>query len=227
MNEVQIQEHIEYLSRRDDLPKGHVDYLSAITQKFNFEPKVIYDIGANVLHWTKEARKIWPKSKFYLFDGTDTIEFLYKKLGYDYHIAVLSDTEKDVVFYQSSISPGGNSYYQEDSWATEIYYGKENAKTVRTQTVDTIVKNREFLYADLIKIDVQGCEIDVLKGMNETIKHCKHLIIELQHRQYNKGAPLNTESVPFIESLGFELVTPLFHNNGSDGDYHFINKMAL
>lgn len=226
MNEIQLREHIEWLYKKDDLPRGHIDYLSTITEKFNFEPKVIYDIGSCVLHWTKEAGKIWPNAKFYLFEAMETVEFLYNKLGYEYSLGVLSDIEKDLIFYQSSVSPGGNSYYKEDSWATEIHYREDSKRYVRTQTVDNIVKAKGFAYADLIKIDVQGCEIDVLKGMTETLRHCQHLIVELQHHQYNIGAPLNTESVPFIESLGFKLVAPLFHNNGPDGDYHFIKETS-
>jgi hypothetical protein len=155
----------------------------------------------------------------------ETVEFLYSKLKYEYNLGVLSDREKELIFYQSSVSPGGNSYYKEDSWATQIHYGDESKRYVKTQTVDNVVKNKGFAHADLIKIDVQGCEIDILKGMQETLKYCQHLIVELQHDQYNIGAPLNTESVPFIESLGFKLVTPLFHNNGPDGDYHFIKEI--
>ena len=32
-----------------------------------FEPKVIYDIGANVLNWTKEAKQIWNSSEIIVF----------------------------------------------------------------------------------------------------------------------------------------------------------------
>jgi len=224
MNKIELQEHIEYLYKKDDLPRSHKDYLSTIRERFNFEPKVIYDIGSCVLHWTKEAEKIWPNAKFYLFETMETVEFLYNKLGYDYNLGVLSDTEKELIFYQSSVSPGGNSYYKENSWATDIHYGEDSKRYVRTQTVDNIVKAKSFTYADLIKIDVQGCEIDILKGMEKTLKHCQHLIVELQHSQYNTGAPLADESIPIIESLGFKLETRLFCNNGPDGDYHFVKK---
>jgi hypothetical protein len=76
---------------------------------------------------------------------------------------------------------------------------------------------------------VQGAELDILKGMTNTLKSVKHLIIELQHIEYNIGAKQVNESIPFIESLGFELVptttgNKYFHGNGPDADYHFIRK---
>jgi len=75
---------------------------------------------------------------------------------------------------------------------------------------------------------VQGAELDVLKGMTETLKTVEHLIIELQHVEYNIGATLVDESISFIKNLGFDLVpykeNLYFCGNGPDCDYHFKRK---
>jgi FkbM family methyltransferase len=42
----------------------------------------------------------------------------------------------------------------------------------------------------LVKIDVQGCELDILKGGINIINNAKYLVIELHNIQYNRGAPL-------------------------------------
>jgi len=223
-----IQNTLKNLSNMSPIPESHILYLKKLKEEFNFKPEVIYDIGACVLHWTNESLKIWPNSTYYLFEGMDSVGFLYDEIGFEYHLGVLSDVDnKELIFYQSNVSPGGNSYYKEDSWATELHYGKDSERIVKTITVDTVVKEKKFKLPDLVKIDVQGCEVDILKGMTETLKTCKHLIVELQHSQYNVGAPLNVESISFIESLGFELVTGLFTNNGPDGDYHFMKKTNI
>ena len=223
-----IQNTLKNLSNMSPIPESHILYLKKLKEEFNFDPEVIYDIGACVLHWTNESLKIWPNSTYYLFEGMDSVGFLYDEIGFEYHLGVLSDVDnKELIFYQSNVSPGGNSYYKEDSWATELHYGKDSERIVKTITVDTVVNEKKFKLPDLVKIDVQGCEVDILKGMTETLKICKHLIVELQHSQYNIGAPLNVESISFIESLGFELVTGLFTNNGPDGDYHFIKKTNI
>jgi len=222
MNIKETQTQLISLSKMEVMPKDHTDYLLDLKEKHGVEPKVIYDIGSCVLHWVAKASKIWTESKFYLFDGMDSVGFLYEDNGYEYNIDVLSDVDdKEITFYQSDVSPGGNSYYKEYSWATEIHYGKDSERTVKTMTLDTVVKKRKFLYPDLIKLDVQGCEVDILKGATEVLKHCTDIIVELQHSEYNIGAPLTNVSIPFIESLGFKLITPLFCNNGPDGDYHF------
>lgn len=224
----EVEKNLRNLSNMSPIPVSHVQYLEKIKEQYGFEPKVIYDIGSCVLHWTKESLKIWPDSTYYLFEGMDSVGFLYDEIGFQYHLGVLSDVDdKELTFYQSNRSPGGNSYYKEHSWATELYYGKDSERIVKTTTVDTVVRMRNFELPDLIKIDVQGCEIDILKGMQYSLRNCKHLIVELQHSQYNIGAPLNVESIAFIESLGFDLITSLFTNNGPDGDYHFMKKNNL
>lgn len=221
----ELKQHLRNLSSIDHISQNHRDYLIELREKYNFNPSVIFDIGSCVLQWGKLAKTIWPQSKIYAFEAMELVSFLYEENNIEYAIGVFSDKDgKELTFYESYESPGGNSYYRENSWASDRYYGKNSERKVITNKIDTIVRERNFLSPDLIKIDVQGSELDILKGMENTLKSCKHLIIELQHEIYNKGAPLKDQSIPFIESLGFKLVTPLFCNNGPDGDYHFIKN---
>ena len=50
------------------MPYNHKLYLAGLKAK-GFEPKVIYDIGACVLHWTKVAQRLWPDARIILASG--------------------------------------------------------------------------------------------------------------------------------------------------------------
>lgn len=204
------------------LPSDHVNYLKSIR---DLNPRVVYDIGSCVLDWTNEARKIWPDAKFVLFDAFDLAESLYVKEGYeDYHIGVLSDSdERTVKFYQNDTLCTGNSYYKE---LNDSVFPPDRYILKKTRALDSVVKEKGFSLPDLIKIDVQGSELDVINGASECLGHAKHLIVELQSVQYNEGAPKVDVSLPYIESLGWKCVAPLFSNNGPDGDYGFIKKKS-
>ena len=52
-----VERHLRYLATQDALPSNHVEYLWNL-KKNGFEPKVIYDIGSCVLHWTKVAKRV-------------------------------------------------------------------------------------------------------------------------------------------------------------------------
>jgi FkbM family methyltransferase len=227
-----MSEHITYyrnLHKDISIPQPHIDYLKTI----KYTPKVVFDIGAAVAHWTKEAKKVWPESKYFLFEAVREIEEFYKEYGDPYNIGVFSDVcGKEVIFYEDPIYFGGNSYYKENfkysPISLEIYKEEKGTKRITT-TIDHVCKINNYPEPDLVKIDVQGAELDILMGMENTLKSVKHLIVELQHVEYNIGAKQVQESLPFIESLGFELVdsgteNSYFCGNGPDADYHFIKK---
>jgi FkbM family methyltransferase len=206
---------------KDLLPQNHLNFLIKLKTDYNFTPSVCYDIGAAVLHWTRHIERIWPNSKVILFDAFEPVKFLYNK--YDYHIGVLSDQDnKQVKFYQNDQYFGGNSYYKEIG--TQNVFPNNVYLLKNTRSLDSIVTERRFPYPDLIKIDVQGAELDILKGAIDILSNTKYLIVELQHVNYNDGAPLYNETKDFLESIGWECIAEKFSDNGPDADYCFRNK---
>lgn len=219
-----IENRLRELNQLNLLPQAHIEYLWKMKNEQKIEPKIIYDIGSSVLHWTNEAKKIWPNSNIICFEGMEECEFLYKENGLIYNMGLLGDGERNVSFYQNDMNPGGNSYYKENEEINpqaNVYFNESNKKIKKLMTLDTVVADRNLPKPDLIKIDVQGAEMDILTGAKDTLQYCRELILELQQVEYNKGAPLREEVIDYCKSLGFELITPLFCNNGPDGDYHF------
>lgn len=211
-----VHDRLRELASRDDQPKDHVDYL----KNMKVEPKVIYDIGACVMHWTKEARKIWPESEIVMFDAMDHAQFLYNESGLSYWCGgPLSDVTKEVEFYENAMDPAGNSYYKEN---TPFFTEQHRVKKI-ARPLDELVAEMEFPLPDLVKIDVQGAELDVLRGATKTLEKCNDIIIELQHEEYNIGAPNMVEVGEYLNSIGFELVDEI-HIGEVDGDYHFTRK---
>jgi FkbM family methyltransferase len=224
--EQDIKSRLRELNNQRLIPKNHVDYLLRLNNQ-GVQPKVIYDIGACVLHWTSEAKRIWPNAEFIAFEAMDSSEFLFKEHGLKYHIGVLSnETGKEVTFYQNDYHPGGNSYYKENieiNPEASKYFNDSHAKALKTITLDDVVLLKQLPMPDLIKMDVQGAELDILKGSFETLKSVKHVILELQSVEYNKGAPLKEIVIEYMASIGFDCLG-MFSNNGPDGDYHFIKR---
>jgi FkbM family methyltransferase len=221
-----IKARLRELGSQRLIPKDHVDYLTALKAQ-GFEPRVIYDIGACVLHWTNESKRIWPNAETVAFEAMDSSEFLYKEQGLKYHIGVLSnETGKTVDFYQNDWHPGGNSYYKENEVVNPNapdYFNEQHKRTLKTVTLNAVVNLKQFPLPDLIKMDVQGAEMDVLQGASEVLKTVKHVILELQTVEYNKGAPLKDTVIEYMDSIGFDC-KGLFSNNGPDGDYHFVKR---
>lgn len=204
---------VNQTASEDLLPNEYFDYM----KNMNIKPKVIYDIGACVLHWTRKAKEIWPESEYYLFDANKNVEPILKQSGYPYWIDVLTDTDgRKLKFYVRDDNLGGNSYYKEN---TE-FFTEEDGVEATGWTLDSIVDGNCWPKPDLIKLDIQGAEIDVLRGATKCLQQCNDIILEAQHADYNAGAPKVDEVFEFMKSIGFDLVAQVTRSE-VDSDYHF------
>jgi FkbM family methyltransferase len=220
----QITNRLAELSAQPLLPESHVRFLYDLRDQ-GVQPKVIYDVGACVLHWYSQAVQVWPHASYYVFEAMHSVEFLYKQHGLNYHLGVLSNSDRrTVTFWQNDQHPGGNSYYKENEAhnpQVHEYFNAQHRRLMCTQTLDRVVTSRGWPPPDLIKMDVQGAEADVLQGMCQLLPHVQHVILELQHVEYNQGAPQAPEVITWLAQQGFTCEAPLFTNNGVDGDYYF------
>lgn len=218
-----IENRLRELGSQRLLPANHVKYLYKLAAE-GFNPEVIYDVGSCVLHWTNEAKRIWPNSKYYVFEAMTVCEFLYKEAGLEYEIGLLSDVDgREIDFYENQVHPGGNSYYRENPEASPgalEFFTDSHRKVYNSKTIDTIVAKRGFRLPSLLKMDVQGAELDVLKGATNTLSMVTDVILELQRIEYNKGAPMRETVIEYMDSIGFDCLG-IFCDNGPDGDYHF------
>ena len=216
---------------RNNIPNEHINFLEKLSKTFYSDNMIIYDIGSSVLYWTQNAINIWKNSNIYLFDGMTELKLFYDEYNihnntnYEYYIGVLCDEDcKSVNFYQNDELPAGNSYYKEIGHQnSHIIFSKDHIKHKLGMKLETIVKNKNIPMPDLVKIDVQGAELDILKGSMSIINKAKFLIVELQHTEYNQGAPLCNQTRDFLIENGWQIYAEKFSNNGPDADWCFIN----
>jgi FkbM family methyltransferase len=219
------QKHLKELSEKPEyvlnaIPSKTIDHLCEL-KKGGFNPKVIYDIGSCVGHWYNIASLIFPEATIYCFEGNPEIEFIYKEKGIkNYHIGLLSNEDnKSVKYYFCDKHPGGNSYYREVGNTNSRKDFKEY-KELTANKIDTICKLKNYPPPDFVKIDVQGAERDILEG-GEILKNAEYMVIELQHTEYNKGAPKVNTTLPYIESLGYKCIKKRIVGGSFDDDYCF------
>lgn len=204
------------------LPIEHRDFLN----NMEYKPSVVFDIGACVLHWTREAQLAWPDAKIIPFEAMTEVAEYYLESGYDqYGVGALgSEQDKIVDMYINTEHPGGNSIFKENPKmsprATELF-PESSRRKYQIWTLDNVMAVMGYPQPDLIKMDVQGSELDILKGASKTLEKCDHLILELQHRNYNMGAPIVDEVIEYLKDLGYEC-KGRFCGTHVDGDYYFV-----
>jgi hypothetical protein len=96
----------------------------------------------------------------------------------------------------------GASIYKENTEWYEI--GKFDLIEVDVNTLDNLnLFPNETI--DLIKIDVQGSELDILIGGSKTTKRAKYVLLEVSTLEYNLKAPLVDKIVKKMREFYFKI----------------------
>jgi hypothetical protein len=126
----------------------------------------------------------------------------------DYAICLVGDREcKAVEFFQMETPYGssGSSIYEEK---TDLV---RHRITLPMHTLDGLLKGRAPGAPILLKLDVQGAELDVLAGASHVLESTEIVIMEVSILEYNKGAPDFRRIIDTLADLGFvvlDLVDP-------------------
>ena len=184
-----------------------IQSLNLIKVNYNINPTNILDIGANNGYFSDLCKSVWPNSNITAIEANPFWSSTLKEKNYNHIITLLgNETKSSVNFYVNKQDKGstGCSIYKELS----NFFDENNCETISLpmNKLDDIT-NDSF---DFIKMDTQGSELDIIKGGLNTIKKCKHLLIEVSLKPSNENAPLKEDIVKFLANNNFEIVDVLY-----------------
>ena len=168
----------------------------------------VLDIGARKGSWTKRFKEHFPNVKSLMIEANaDHIDDLIRT-GH-YITALVGKNNEEVDYYECEDKDNnhGNGIYKEN---TNVPFKATRRKCT---TLDSLLPGQRF---DLIKMDVQGAELDIIQGSPGFIHDTKYLWLELQPHNYNIGAPTAGQMIGYLHQIGFEFVTidEINTNNG-------------
>jgi FkbM family methyltransferase len=159
----------------------------------------VLDIGARKGSWTKKFKEHYPDAKSLMIEASaDHIDDLIRT-GH-YITALVGKNNEEVDYYECEDKENnhGNGIYKENS---NVPFKVTRRKCT---TLDSLLPGQRF---DLIKMDVQGAELDIIQGSPGFIYNAKYLWLELQPHNYNIGAPTAGQMIGYLHQIGFEFVT--------------------
>lgn len=165
-----------------------------------FSPEMIIDVGAFVGDWSRDANRIFPSAQIVMIEGNEenrqVLTIASKEIpNSEFEIAVLGPEKKSgVAFYVNS---------QGSSVLPELTSFNQEKKFVPMLRLDDLMENRPSSGPILLKLDVQGFELEVLRGAPSTLAKSEVVIIESSLLPYNDGSPLVAEVVSFLAGSGF------------------------
>ena len=186
---------------------------------------VLFDIGANKGEYAYYAEKIMNPNNIYLFEPEKKLNKQLKSIFNASHIydIALSDSKG---IHQFKI-PIINGVIDNCLSSLEVKNKEDNETeaiiyNVKTDTLDNFTKEQN-VFPDVIKIDVEGHELSVLKGAKHYIKqHQPTLIIEIEQRHHKN---IHIESVfNSFEEQGYNC---FYYSKKESQLFSFENKTYL
>jgi len=171
-----------------------------IMRRNGFAPSTVIDIGAYAGDWTRLCKRLFPNSYVLMVEPQKARYFDLERVVTDYSGIVLSQSLLGAT-EQSSV--GFYAMNSASSVLPETVKQQQPTCYLSMTTLDKLTDATPFEKPDLIKLDVQGFELEVLRGGMHTLTSTEAVIIETNLIAIYDGAPLFHEVVSFMAEYRF------------------------
>jgi FkbM family methyltransferase len=204
--------------------------LDKVFQKWKIQPKGIIHIGANFCN----------ERGFYMQAGCDDskvvwVEAIPEICGRCKQVfpraiilnEAVSDSERDIEFMVSS-NNGESSSILDFGEHAQIYPSVKEAGRIKMRTIS--LPNMLTKYTldvnsyDFLVMDIQGAEMNALRGMTDIITKFKFVVLEVSIFELYKSQGLLNDIMDFLRSYGFSMIDMEMNAEGW-GDALFTSSM--
>ena len=145
--------------------------------------RVVFDIGANLGTWSSLVLAVNPKCNVYAFEASPAT-FTNLKKRYSGHSQVqlfqsgVGDREGNLSVNDHGATSGLSSFVSRER---SIGLGAKNIVEARITTVDIVREKNHLEHIDFVKVDTEGYEMAVLRGMRSSLKARKISMIQFEY----------------------------------------------
>lgn len=176
----------------------------------------LIDCGSYHGSFTKEFNRIFNNSECLCFEPSKLAfsklseNFKSNKNIQTFNIGLASINRRKKIYINNSDKT--NSIFRMDPNIPECqkeFVENKSVQNIELRRLDDFLKkdknlSRSFSEIDLIKIDVQGAELELLHGAIDTIKNSKYILIEIHFIKSYKSSPIFKDILEFLEKYDFE-----------------------
>jgi FkbM family methyltransferase len=230
---------MEERSEKGELfPHHHIYRSIRLAKKLLNKKFIILDIGGGIGATVKLFSQFFPENKIMVFEPiNDNFNAIKSRFSSDTNIEVINfavGNENSIKKINIANRITSSSILPLEADLNSAVFNEKNLGQTRVESIE-IVRLDDFMLSDhneigIMKIDVQGFELDVLKGAEATLKRTDILVLEANNHNGYVGSPKYYDIDKFIREHDFTLydILPSIVDNGKlkEWDLIYLNNLA-
>lgn len=189
--------------------------------------ETVIDVGAHIGTFSiPMASMVGPSGKVYAFEASlQNYELLKRNIK----VNQLSNT---VTAYQAVVASASSSFYKEitpnDSNSGMCYFIEDESGNIRAINLDTWISENGIQKVDLVKIDVEGAEVQVLESCRNLLESQRpNLYIEVSQNQLKRFARSKRILEAILLQNGYHFFTNVGDRNSSNDSFKIVRLESL
>jgi len=230
-------ETINFIENQYYQSYAHIDKSIQLLKKLNFENSIIVDVGGADGTTSEIFARNFKENKIYVFEpileNFNQIEEKQKKIKnlvlfnkalgngeLNSKINIASRVTSSSIF---NLSPDQNS----SIFSKDLNFCR--SEEIIITKLDSVIEKDQVI--GIIKLDVQGYEMEVLKGANSVLERTMLIVLEMNSHNHYPGAPKYFEVDEYLRNRNF-LIFDIFPSTKDSGrlkewDSIYINNKYL
>ena len=165
-------------------------------RRFGFIPKLVLDVGAFESSWARVCLNVFPEATITCIEPQDAPQKELKKL-------VREHSNVRVIQTLLGKSEREDVPFDEIGSGSSVLLGSRIETKRRMTTIDALIEGEHCKPPELLKLDVQGYELEILEGYTHSFDACQVIQIEISLLPVVQGAPLLHEVINYLYKRGF------------------------
>jgi len=197
-------------ARRKRVPLNLFRFFRRIEKDYRI--KTVLDIGANRGEYARWCAETFSDVVIHAFEPLKSCQSQLDEKSEQYpnikvHTVALGNKEGSVEMFENESNPSSSILPMLDRHR-EIYphTASETKTVVELTTLDKIARTTSFKNPIFLKADVQGYELEVLKGATSVLADCAVVVLEVMFEELYEGQSDFRTMVNFMHELNFDFL---------------------
>jgi FkbM family methyltransferase len=189
-----------------DKPVSRINFQFYDFSLRGFKCNNILDVGAHSTKWARTAKEYFPDSKIFMIEPLSEMEEKLKDFckefpGSKYFLNGAGAENGKLYLTATSELEGANFLQEENPHLVKSKVQRE----IDIITINSLIEKKEIEIPEIVKLDIQGFELEALKGGDLLFGKTEVFIIEASFFEFIEGSPLFSDVVQFMAVRGYEV----------------------